>query len=80
MAKLLPSNRLLLCGAQKIRADKKSKSADSIITPKGTLTYLRFYQMLLLVMLVIKTHQVTEKSGTTLESAVFLAMAETKYA
>ena len=36
--------------------------------------------MLLLVMLVIKTHQATEKSGTTLGSAVFLAMADTKYA
>ena len=48
MAKLLPSNRLWLFGAQKTRAEKKKKkkksrtypkSADPKITPKGTLTY-----------------------------------------
>ena len=42
MAQLLPSNRLWLYGAQKVRAGKKSrtypKSADPKTTPKGALT------------------------------------------
>ena len=43
MAQILPSNRLWLCGAQKVRADKKCgtnlKSVDPKITPKVILTY-----------------------------------------
>ena len=72
----------------KIRAEKKSgiypTSADPQITPKGNSTYpmrymATFYQVLLLILLSIKTHQLTKKSGTNLWSAVFLPMADPKY-
>ena len=74
--------------AQKAKSGKKSgihpNSADPNISPKGTLTYLirymaQIFQMLLPILLVMKTHQTTEKSGTNLGLVPFLAISDHKY-